>query len=70
MKFEEILQEPSAFVTMWLLLDEAERKRYLFQGMKETCERVSLHYDTRALCPEITMTAMLKHSGKAFTNFA
>jgi hypothetical protein len=68
--FEEDLKEEGGVVTAWLLLDETERKRHLFSGMKETCERVSLHYDGRALCPEITTTAMLKHHGKAFTDFA
>jgi hypothetical protein len=70
MEFEEHLGESCAFVTTWLLLDEAERKRHLFNGIKETCEHVSLHYDGRALCPEITTTAMSKQNGKAFTDFA
>jgi hypothetical protein len=70
MQFEEYLEELGGIVTTWLLLDEAERKRHLFNGIKETCEHVSLHYDGRALCPEITTTAMLKQNGRAFTDFA
>ena len=70
MRFEEMLKESGALVTLWLLLDEAERKRHLFNGIKETCEHVSLRYDGRALCPEITTTAMLKQNGKVFTDFA
>jgi hypothetical protein len=69
-QFEERLEEPSALVTLWLLLDKADRKRHLFNGIRETCEHVSLHYDGQGLCPEITTTAMLKGNGKAFTDFA
>ena len=69
-QFETQLDESDAFVIAWLLLDEAERKRHLFQGMKETCLDVSSHYDGRALCPEITTTAMLKQNGKAFIDFS
>jgi hypothetical protein len=68
-QFEKHLGESDAFVIAWLLLDEAERKRHLFKGMKETCLHVSSHYDGRALCREIT-TAMLKQDGKALTDFA
>jgi hypothetical protein len=69
-RFEEHLEETCDFVATWLLLGEAERKRHLFNGMKETCEFASLHNDGRALCPEITTTAFLKQNGKAFTDFA
>ena len=69
-EFDEYLEETCGFTTMWLLLGESERKRHLFNGMKETCQFASLHNDGRALCPEITTTAMLKENGKAFIDFA
>ena len=69
-QFKEPLEERRGLVAAWLLMGEAERKRHLFNGMKETCHFASLHNDGRALCPEITTTAMLKQDGKAFTDFA
>jgi hypothetical protein len=50
MEFEGHLQESGTIVTAWLSLDEPERKRHLFYGIKETCEHVTTHYDGRALC--------------------
>jgi hypothetical protein len=70
LRFEEDLEEKQPFEIAWLLLDEAERKRHLFNGMKEACQQASMYQDGRALCPEITTTAMLKQNGKAFTDFA
>jgi hypothetical protein len=58
------------FVTAWILLNHADRKRHLLEGIKKTCQTVTLRQDTRALCPEITTGAMLKQKGKAFTAFA
>ena len=69
-QFEECLEESGVSATMWMLASESERKRHLFHGMKETCHFASLHNDGRALCPEITTTAMLKENGKAFVDFA
>src|ERR1700730_7374223 len=69
-QFEAELDENRGFVIAWLLLDEAERKRHLFNGMKKPFQHVALHYDAWALCAEITTTAMLKQNGKVFTDFA
>ena len=69
LRFEEEWEESAGCVIAWLLLDEAERKRHLFHGMMEACRQDSLHCDGRALCPEITTSAMLKQNGKAFTDF-
>jgi hypothetical protein len=49
-------------------LDEKERKRHLLKGFQEGYERVSFHYDSRALCPEITVRALLKRRGAVFTD--
>jgi hypothetical protein len=57
------------FTTAWLLLEEAERKRHLLKGMEETCEHVGFGQDSRALCPEITISSMLKQRGRAFVDF-
>jgi hypothetical protein len=54
------------FVTAWLILDEAERKRHLLKGLEEACERASWGHDARALCPEITFNSMLKQHGQGF----
>jgi hypothetical protein len=57
-------------VTAWMLLDEVERRRHLLNGMKAACDCTLLRFDARALCPEITTTAMLKQRGMAFIDFA
>jgi hypothetical protein len=57
------------FVSAWLLLDEGERKRHLMNALTGACEKVSYTQDARALCPEITVSAMLKQRGRAFTDF-
>jgi hypothetical protein len=45
MQLEEFLTAPSAFLTAWPLLGDAERRRHLFTGIKETCGYVSTNYD-------------------------
>jgi hypothetical protein len=57
------------FVTGWLLLAEAERKRHLLKGLEDACGHASWGHDGRALCPEITLTLMLRQGGRAFTDF-
>jgi len=63
------MEEDGHFVSAWLLLDEGERKRHLMNGLKEACEHASWAQDARALCPEITLSSMLKQRGRAFTDF-
>jgi hypothetical protein len=53
--------------TLWKLMDEEERKKHLLNGMKEACEYSAFNQDSRAMCPEITTTAMLE--GMAFIDF-
>lgn len=55
--------------TPWLLLEEKERKRHLMQGLGKACGSTSLGQDSRALCPEIIVRALLKQNGKAFIHF-
>jgi hypothetical protein len=63
------LAKKGDFATAWLLIEEVERKRHLLKGVEETCEHVGFGQDSRALCPEITISSMLKQKGKAFVDF-
>jgi hypothetical protein len=63
------MEKTKQFVTAWLLLEEGERKRHLLKGMEEACQHASLRQDSRALCPEITISSMLKQNGRAFVDF-
>ena len=65
----EEMEEEDHFMTVWMLLDDAERKRHLLKGLKEACDQASLRQDGRALCPEITTKAMLKQNGMPFVEF-
>jgi hypothetical protein len=56
-------------VTAWMLLDKPEQWRHLFNGIKDACERMPFVSDARALCPEITTSAMMKQNGKAYIDF-
>jgi hypothetical protein len=64
------LNKGDHLVIAWMLLDEAERRRHLLNGMKAACDCTLFRLDARALCPEITTTAMLKQRGMAFIDFA
>lgn len=37
-------------------------------GLQEACSKARLYEDARALCPEITISAMMKHGGHAFSD--
>ncbi|KAG2107653.1 uncharacterized protein F5147DRAFT_753510 [Suillus discolor] len=51
------------FDTIWLLLNVAEKKRHIHEGLKGACEARTLWgQDCRALCPEVT-------GGKGFVDF-
>jgi hypothetical protein len=70
MIWDDMLQEKfESFKMAWLLLDEKERIRHLLKGLEEGCQRALLGEDSRALCPEITISSMLKRNGGAFTDF-
>jgi hypothetical protein len=55
--------------TAWPLLEEGERQRHLFNGFKESCKHVFAGQDSRAFCPEITLSAMLRRMGHGFIDF-
>jgi hypothetical protein len=57
------------FFTAWLLLEDAERKRHLLKGLEEASVLSSWFQDARAMCPEITLSFMLRQRGKAFADF-
>ena len=62
--------ETSGFSTAWKLVDEEERKKHILKEMKQACEGATFYQDSRAMCPEITTTAMLEQQGMAFLDFA
>jgi hypothetical protein len=59
-----------SFSSAWLLLDEKERRRRLLGGLEDVNQRSLLGQDSRALCPEITVSALLKQNGRRFIDFA
>lgn len=60
------VEEGGHFVTAWLLLPEAERKRHLMKGIEESISKGTFREDCRALCPEITTTALMKQRGQPY----
>jgi hypothetical protein len=56
------------FVAAWMLLEEAELKRHLLKGIEEACQ-FGIGQDSRALCPEITISSMLRQGGRRFIDF-
>jgi hypothetical protein len=63
------LRREGHFKMAWLLLDEKERQRHALNGLKKACEHAAWGQDSRSLCPEITMSCMLKLKGRAFLDF-
>lgn len=63
------VQQGEHFTTAWLLLEEGERKRHLLKGLEESISSGTFREDYRALCPEITITAMIKQRGRAYIEF-
>ncbi|KAG1907964.1 uncharacterized protein F5891DRAFT_938647 [Suillus fuscotomentosus] len=58
------------FDTIWLLLNVAEKKRHINEGLKGACEAPTFWgQDCRALCPEVTVSNLLTQGGKAFVDF-
>jgi hypothetical protein len=57
------------FITAWQLLKEKERKRHLLKGLEEAIAHGKFRQDTRAMCPELTITTMLKEQECAFPAF-
>jgi hypothetical protein len=56
-------------VTAWMHLEEKDRQAHLFNGLKEACQEASLAQDSRAMCPEIKISSMMKRTGKAWVDF-
>ncbi|OAX42693.1 hypothetical protein K503DRAFT_733073 [Rhizopogon vinicolor AM-OR11-026] len=59
------------FDTIWLLLSTSEQGRHILEGLKKTCADVQTLWgpDSRAFCPEITVTNLLSQGGKGFVDF-
>jgi hypothetical protein len=68
-KLWDEMEEREDFVTAWLLLEEKERKRHLLKGMEEACQDLPFAQDSRAFCPEVTVSSMLTQRGRAFVDF-
>ncbi|KAF7982991.1 hypothetical protein HWV62_24600 [Athelia sp. TMB] len=53
----------------WLLLEDKERQRLLLNALVGASKECSIGQSARALCPEITVTAMSKIQGRALLDF-
>lgn len=62
---------PSHFDTIWLLLNAAEQRKHILEGLKRASEELSTIWgpDCRALCPEVTLSNFLSQGGKGFIDF-
>jgi hypothetical protein len=54
------LEKKGNFVMAWLLLKESDRQAHLLNGLKQACEESSLLEDSRAMCPEVKISSLLK----------
>lgn len=54
------------FNVLWLLLHEDTRKTHVLEGLEFACIKTLWCQDSRALCPEITASRLLKQRGQAF----
>jgi len=63
-------KKKTLFVHVWLLAREEDRRRHVLRGISEACGYAVLGQDARALCPEITTSALLKHGGWGFVQLA
>ncbi|RDB20598.1 hypothetical protein Hypma_012230 [Hypsizygus marmoreus] len=57
------------FRTVWLFLDDKERQRHIQAGLEGACNMGVWKQDARLMCPEITMSKLLKDQGKALLAF-
>lgn len=62
----QFIEKQGHFETAWLLLPEKDRKRFLLIAVEGSLRQTSLNHDARALCPEISIKALLKENGKAY----
>jgi hypothetical protein len=66
----KLLLELDQRTFMFVMLNDEDVKRHLFNGMKAACAQVSLRENARALCPEITISAMMNRGRPVFDKFA
>lgn len=64
----EMIIDDGELVTAWYLLDEKDRRRYITGGI-EAISLSSLGQDMRPLCPEVSLSFMLKQKGRVFIEF-
>lgn len=65
----KMVEEKGQFDTAWLLLPDKDRRQFLLKAIEEALCETSLRQDARALCPEISIRAMLGGNGKAYIDF-
>ena len=53
----------------WMHLSEKQRMQHMLFGLHLTCQYTSCGQDARAMCPEITTSALLQDGGKAYIQF-
>ncbi|KAF9223806.1 hypothetical protein BS17DRAFT_767030 [Gyrodon lividus] len=62
--------EPIKLDTIWLLLIPLDRERHLLEGIEHACSfPFALGQDLRAFCPDITVSELAAHRGKASLDF-
>ncbi|KAG1734548.1 hypothetical protein EDD22DRAFT_787874 [Suillus occidentalis] len=58
------------FDTIWLLLNVAEQRRHILEGLKGASVAPTLWgQDCRAFCPELTVSNLVSQGGKGFIDF-
>ena len=68
-KMWDDIEKNRHFSMVWLLLSEDEHKWHLTAGLEQVCQHVSIKQDSHVLCPEITVSSMLKQKGCPFNDF-
>jgi hypothetical protein len=63
------LEENNLFSVPWMLLEGKEQRKHLLNALRDACNNAAWGQDTRAMCPEITITSLLKCQGRAFIDF-
>jgi hypothetical protein len=63
---DHLVEQFESISIAWLFLDEKERNRHLLKGLEEATKVSPFGQDSRALCPEITVSAMSKQKGRPF----
>lgn len=53
---------------LWQLWDDDKRLQHMFAGLEFACESSPLSQDARVLCPEVSISHLLRDRGEAFVD--